>query len=812
MGTRASTTRAERPLTRSGSRRQRSWFRVLALVGMLGGTLAAGAWLSRHAAQDPPGPEPRPVAPAFEEPPPEAPPPPVGEWSARFLDLQQEGRWHELARLLQTIQLHEPEVWQDYRLPYLLGRAAAEAGNLSLARSSLQPFLEEGDPFRPHALHRLALLEAAGGDPREASRLRRRLIAEHPESLHVGRAIEDELAFLDRQDPGTALVALEGLRELLPAARHRELGARVVEILAAQDDLEAALAAGMRLLRQGVRDDAAERVARALDRPLLLPHLGPEELEIVGQALHAHRHFDRAAEVLGSARDRLPGRRHGELDFAIGRAYFFAERFEAAKRSYIRAAGGARSGAERARYFFHASRAAHLLEQDDEAEELAGRAIAVPGRHAGTSAALAKRMKIRLHQGRGREAARDLAELRRYFPREETLANAGIYFALHELAQGRPHEALARLEAIPRSAQGRFHPSEIAYWRARALERREPAAAVELLLEVMTSPEPTHHAIFARRLLELPHLTRPAAELAGQKRRQAAHSLEAGELEEARRLQLEAALLSRERSDLRALEEIYRRSPQRRAVLDVVPLPLPELPLSPDSPDELLLALGLFDDGATAIPRLYPLDSLASGLTRSLAYSLGGRAQLSIRAAEATMREVPDGFTRHLLPGELRRLLHPRPYLPWILEESRRQGADPLLVLSIMREESRFDPRAKSPAAARGLMQFVIATGREVGREVGLAEVLAEDLYDPATAIQLGARYLATRLELFGGDPYAAAASYNAGPYQAREWVRLAPAPGPDFLLSTIDFQETKGYVRVVMNSYERYREIYGEG
>lgn len=175
------------------------------------------------------------------------------------------------------------------------------------------------------------------------------------------------------------------------------------------------------------------------------------------------------------------------------------------------------------------------------------------------------------------------------------------------------------------------------------------------------------------------------------------------------------------------------------------------------------------------------------------------------------MVRVPDGFLRYLLPSELRQLLHPRPYDNWILEESRRHGADPLLVLSIMREESRFDHRAKSPAAARGLMQFVIATARDVGREVGLAEVQAEDLYEPRTAIQLGARYLATRLEKFDGDRYAAAAAYNAGPNQAREWRRLAPAPGPDFLLSTIDFNETKGYVRVVMNSYERYREIYGE-
>jgi soluble lytic murein transglycosylase len=63
----------------------------------------------------------------------------------------------------------------------------------------------------------------------------------------------------------------------------------------------------------------------------------------------------------------------------------------------------------------------------------------------------------------------------------------------------------------------------------------------------------------------------------------------------------------------------------------------------------------------------------------------------------------------------------------------------------------------------------------------------------------------------FGGDPYKAVAAYNAGPRQVQLWQRLAPGPGDDVFLSTVNFDETKEYVRRVMTSYTRYREIYGD-
>jgi soluble lytic murein transglycosylase len=128
-----------------------------------------------------------------------------------------------------------------------------------------------------------------------------------------------------------------------------------------------------------------------------------------------------------------------------------------------------------------------------------------------------------------------------------------------------------------------------------------------------------------------------------------------------------------------------------------------------------------------------------------------------------------------------------------------------------MREESRFEPKARSAASARGLLQLIITTARDVGKALGLVDVSSEDLYDPAVAIGIGSRYVADLQKEFAGDPYKTAAAYNAGPNQSKLWARLAPAPGHDYFLSAVNFDETKDYVRKVMNSYERYAEIYGE-
>lgn len=224
----------------------------------------------------------------------------------------------------------------------------------------------------------------------------------------------------------------------------------------------------------------------------------------------------------------------------------------------------------------------------------------------------------------------------------------------------------------------------------------------------------------------------------------------------------------------------------------------------------LLMAMGLYDEASDEIVRRFPLHPMSSALTQSIALNRGNASKQSILAVEILMKSVPQDFVPDLLPETVRQLLYPRYFYGYITEDSKKYGADPTLVLSIMREESRFNPRAKSEAAARGLLQFIITTARDIGRDVGLVDVTADDLYDPRVIIRLGAKYIATLSKTFANDHYKTAGAYNAGPKQVALWSRLAPGPGDDFFLSSINFDETKDYVRKVMNSHKRYNEIYG--
>ena len=207
----------------------------------------------------------------------------------------------------------------------------------------------------------------------------------------------------------------------------------------------------------------------------------------------------------------------------------------------------------------------------------------------------------------------------------------------------------------------------------------------------------------------------------------------------------------------------------------------------------------------------YPLQPLGSGIARAEALRRAEAGRTSIFAIESAL-QLPEGYLPELLPTLVRELLYPRYFFGDITEQARKHGADPRLLLSIMREESRFNVRAKSPAAARGLLQFIIGTARDVGRSIGLLDVDAQDLYEPDVIIQLGARYIGDLQKQFAGNPYKTAAAYNAGPKQAAVWERMAPGPGDDQYLTAINFDETKNYVRKVLNSYERYREIYESG
>ncbi|HEX5939850.1 MAG TPA: lytic transglycosylase domain-containing protein [Dehalococcoidia bacterium] len=177
--------------------------------------------------------------------------------------------------------------------------------------------------------------------------------------------------------------------------------------------------------------------------------------------------------------------------------------------------------------------------------------------------------------------------------------------------------------------------------------------------------------------------------------------------------------------------------------------------------------------------------------------------------AVGTLLESLPGDLQQQIPFELGELAYPRPYLQTAEDEARSTALDPLLLFSVIRQESFFDPGARSSAQARGLTQIIPSTAREIASTLGLEGFTEGDLYRPALSLAFGAYYLGAQMEAFDGYEYAALAAYNGGPANARRWGGEGGFEDPDTYLRRIDFAETFNYVRRVMENYAHYRALY---
>jgi soluble lytic murein transglycosylase len=138
-------------------------------------------------------------------------------------------------------------------------------------------------------------------------------------------------------------------------------------------------------------------------------------------------------------------------------------------------------------------------------------------------------------------------------------------------------------------------------------------------------------------------------------------------------------------------------------------------------------------------------------------------------------------------------------------------GAAPLeFTLAITRQESSFDPRARSHANARGMMQFVPATGRQVARQLGLP-YSDERLYEPDFNMTLGSFHLGDLMGNFGGSMLLTTVGYNAGPARPPQWVARCGDPrgggvDPIDFIECAPFTETRNYMMRVMENMQVYK------
>jgi tetratricopeptide (TPR) repeat protein len=157
-------------------------------------------------------------------------------------------------------------------------------------------------------------------------------------------------------------------------------------------------------------------------------------------------------------------------------------------------------------------------------------------------------------------------------------------------------------------------------------------------------------------------------------------------------------------------------------------------------------------------------------------------------------------------------MLYPAGFADFICQESLAARANPLWLRSIIWQESRYDPGARSGAVARGLMQFIPETALDIATQVGITDLeLTRSLYDPAVSIALGAHYWSYLTDEFP-EPEMALAAYNGGPHNVQRWRAKSPTGNGDgIFLSDIGFVETKDYVRRIFELYARYAYLQRE-
>ncbi len=217
-----------------------------------------------------------------------------------------------------------------------------------------------------------------------------------------------------------------------------------------------------------------------------------------------------------------------------------------------------------------------------------------------------------------------------------------------------------------------------------------------------------------------------------------------------------------------------------------------------------LLQAGQRDLAELELRRIHPRgDALAEQALVALAERAGLPA-LALQVGNAVTG--PDGapYTAALYP-----VPHWKP----------RDGfaVDRALLFAVMRQESRFDPKLVSSAGASGLMQIMPATAQHVqerNADIGEADTNRSGLFDPATNMELGQRYLAELLNSpdIGSNLFLLTAAYNAGPGTLARWRRdMAEVADPLLFIESLPYAETRDYVEKVVANFWIYRLRLGQ-
>ena len=152
-------------------------------------------------------------------------------------------------------------------------------------------------------------------------------------------------------------------------------------------------------------------------------------------------------------------------------------------------------------------------------------------------------------------------------------------------------------------------------------------------------------------------------------------------------------------------------------------------------------------------------------------------------------------------------LLYPMPYRETVAKYSKKFKVPESLIYAIIRQESRFNQKARSPANAKGLMQIIPSTGRWILKQLNYKSRTIRKIYDPNINVMMGTFYikhLSNKLD----NLIFTLGSYNAGIRNVSKWTEKYPTEIPEKFIEQIPFYETRNYIKKVLSNYIIYEYI----
>lgn len=679
-----------------------------------------------------------------------------------------------LEKLVDTFH-HSPELldacWKsNSELLVAYGYALKSTGKLDGARQPLQTYVEKGGTLSPWA----ALLLAETHLERNANDEALQWFQTASELLpsgerHVEARYGAARALLQKGEAGQAAVQLQQLLSSAPrSGKRHDIRLRLAQAYEKSGQLEQAVEALEWLYAWAPTSSAAEQATRSLTQ---LQEGGMPGYKGPGPGVRYRRALQllKAGQVepgltlmLSLNQDpavaaSLPRR----FPFELAKAFFQAKQYSEAAEQFEQWYARARPD-EKPEVLFWRALTQGRLGRFEEAIRLYRLLARTWPKSSHAERAMYKIGLLRLDEGSYALSEEAFAAYRDRYPKAGDADSAHWYVAWSQLRQGHYVDAAATyndfLKRFPRSS---LVPG-VRYWLGRiAGLQKNPEQAASFYRQVLQSSFASHYAPLAEHQLE--KLGQPVK-----------------------------------------LTPVEDRTPENAPGLA---LPHPELL----SRVTALTGLGL---RSWAQEELSLYEHRLKGRDELLALADWYRRTNNYYGARRIISNLGmgEGVPKLQDPGLRWQFSYPMAFRSNLNRVSLPESVPLELIYAIMRQESEFQPWATSRVGARGLMQVMPETAREVAASRKAPPPVLKRMYLPEVSVQYGAWHLEDLARRLGGRIPLVIAAYNAGPEAVERWMRERSVDPIDVFIEEVSYSETRRYVKKVLTNLWVYRRLYGDG